>query len=61
MGGYAATVANVQNGFFPLSRPLNLVVKGEPSPLAMRFIKFAQSDAVHGLIKAQFFVPVGPL
>ncbi len=59
MAGVAATVANVRNGSFPLSRPLNLVGRGEPSALAQRFIDFAQSRAVHDLVEAQYFVPTG--
>jgi phosphate transport system substrate-binding protein len=51
-----ATVAAVANGSYPLSRPLNLVVKGQPSGLVDDFIRFAQSDAVRDLIVAQFFV-----
>lgn len=56
MAGTAATVANVRDGHFPLSRPLNLVTKGEPTGLARRFIEFARSPAVHDLVTAQFFV-----
>lgn len=58
MAGVAATVAHVRDGKFPLSRPLNLVVKGNPSPWAKRFIAFAQSKDVHDLVTAQFFVPL---
>lgn len=58
MEGVPATVANVRDGKFPLSRQLNFVVKGSPSPLAMKFIEFAQSKDVHDLIEAQFFVPL---
>lgn len=58
MAGVAASVANVRDGRFPLSRPLNLVTKGTPSALARRFIDFAQSEAVNDLIEAQFFVPL---
>jgi phosphate transport system substrate-binding protein len=53
-----ASVANVHNGIFPLSRPLNLVTATAPSNLAQQFIVFAQSSQVHDLIKAQYFVPV---
>lgn len=56
MEGVDASVDAVREGKFPLSRPLNLVVKGTPSPLKMRFIHFAQSEAVHDLVKDQFFV-----
>lgn len=58
MAGTAATVANVRDGHFPLSRPLNLVTKGEQTGLARRFIEFARSPAVHDLVTAQFFVPL---
>jgi len=58
MEGTPATVENVQNETFPLSRQLNLVVKNTPSPLAIKFIEYAQSKDVHDLIEAQFFVPL---
>ncbi|TXH74000.1 phosphate ABC transporter substrate-binding protein [Thiobacillus sp.] len=54
--GVAATTDAVRRGRFPLSRPLNLVTRGKPSPLAQRFIDFAQSAAVNDLIEAQSFV-----
>jgi phosphate transport system substrate-binding protein len=60
MNGVAASVENVRNGSFPLARPLNLVVKAEPTGLAKSFVDFARSNAVHDLVEAQFFVPVGP-
>lgn len=53
-----ASVENVRNGTFPLSRELNFVTRGEPTGLAKRFIDFAQSRAVNDLIEAQFFVPL---
>ncbi|MDT8385600.1 MAG: phosphate ABC transporter substrate-binding protein [Gammaproteobacteria bacterium] len=56
MAGIAASVENVRNHTFPLSRPLNLVTRGEPSTLVRRFIDFAQSEAVDDLIQAQYFV-----
>lgn len=57
MAGVAATTETVRSGRFPLSRPLNLATRGTPSPLAQRFIDFAQSAAVNDLIEAQYFVP----
>lgn len=56
--GVKATTATVQDGSFPLSRPLNLVPKTEPSLLTQEFIEFAQSDEVHDLVEAQNFVPI---
>lgn len=56
--GVAATVANVRNRSFPLSRPLNFVTRTAPTGLSRRFIDFAQSREVYDLIQDQFFVPV---
>jgi phosphate transport system substrate-binding protein len=56
--GIAATVENVRNRSFPLSRPLNLVTRTEPVGLAKAFIEFAGSPQVNDLIEAQYFVPV---
>ncbi|WP_220459575.1 phosphate ABC transporter substrate-binding protein [Rugamonas fusca] len=58
MDGVPASVANVANGQFKFSRPLNLVTHGAPSGWAKRFIEFAQSEQVHDLVQAQFFVPL---
>lgn len=58
MDGVAASVDNVANGRFKFSRPLNLVTRGAPSGWAKRFIDFAQSEQVHDLVQAQFFVPL---
>lgn len=57
--GIAATVANVRDGKFPLSRPLNLVTKEAPQGLIKQFIDFAQSKEVHDLVEEQYFVPLG--
>lgn len=56
--GVAATVTNVRNRSFPLSRPLNLVTRVPAAGLNKRFIDFAQSREVYDLIRDQFFVPV---
>ncbi|MCQ8130405.1 phosphate ABC transporter substrate-binding protein [Methylomonas rivi] len=58
LDGIAASVENVRNGSFPLSRPLNLVTKTEPAGVAKTFIDFASSADVNDLIEAQYFVPV---
>lgn len=57
MNGQKASVDAVRSGHYALSRPLNLVTKGKPEGLARRFIAFAQSEQVHDLVRAQFFVP----
>ncbi len=58
LGAVAASIENVRNGSFPLSRPLNLVTKSEPEGLAKEFIDFARSPAVHDIVKEQYFVPL---
>ncbi len=56
--GIAASIENVRNRSFPLSRPLNLVTRAAPAGLAKTFIEFASSPQVNDLIEAQYFVPV---
>ncbi len=56
--GIEATIATVKAGTFPLSRPLLLVIKGEPTALQKKFLDFAQSSEVTELIKREYFVPI---
>jgi phosphate transport system substrate-binding protein len=58
ISGVEASTLTVQNGKFPLSRPLNLVTKTEPTGLARSFIQFARSKEVENIAKQQYFVPV---
>ena len=58
VNGVAATTVYVQNGSFPISRPLNLVSKTEPQGLVKEFINFAQSQQVSDIVKKQNFVSI---
>ncbi len=58
MNSVVASVTAVQQGEFPLSRPLILVTRETPSGLAKQFIDFALSGAVSDLILDQYFVPL---
>ncbi|OKH43309.1 ABC transporter substrate-binding protein [Calothrix sp. HK-06] len=58
VNGVEATIANVQNGTFPISRPLNLVTKTQPQGMAKQFIHFAESQQVSDIVKKQNFVLV---
>lgn len=58
VGGVAASLENVRDGKFPLSRPLTLVTLREPRGLVKAFIDFARSKGVHDLVTQQFFVPI---
>lgn len=55
--GVAASIANVANSTFPISRPLNLVTKTTPTGLSKNFIDFARSQQVQDIMKEQYFVP----
>jgi phosphate transport system substrate-binding protein len=56
-GGVAATSRNIRNGNFPISRPLTLATRGEPSGLAKVFIEYCVSSQVTDLVIAHDFVP----
>lgn len=58
ISGVDASTDNVKNGRFPLSRPLNLVTNGQPTPMVQVLLDFAQSPENKELATAQFFVPV---
>ena len=59
LDGIEASVQQVKEERFPLSRPLNLITAKTPQGLVREFIAFARSSQVHDLVKAQYFVPVG--
>ncbi|MGB7292820.1 MAG: phosphate ABC transporter substrate-binding protein [Thermodesulfobacteriota bacterium] len=58
LGGVTASIENLRNGTFPMSRPLNLVTKTPPDGLAKGFIDFASSEKVQDIIEEQYFVPI---
>lgn len=53
-----ATMQNVRDGRFALSRPLNLVTAGTRPPIVEAFINLATSAEVNDLVESQYFVPV---
>nr|WP_206751832.1 phosphate ABC transporter substrate-binding protein [Chroococcidiopsis cubana] len=56
--GVAASIANVSNDTFPISRPLNLVTNKPPTGLTKDFIDFSRSKDVQDIIQEQYFVPI---
>lgn len=56
MDGVPAAARHVRDGTWPLSRPLNLVTKGEPTGLVQEFLAFACSKDVDDLIIDLAFV-----
>jgi len=55
--GVAPSSPTVASGTFPVSRPLILITPEDPTGLAKDFIDYCQSEQVHDLIKAQYFIP----
>ncbi len=55
--GVPATLANVRNGRYPLSRPLLVLTREPPRGLAGELIAFACSADVHDLVDKHGFVP----
>ena len=60
LNGVEPTLANVKNSTYPLSRVLNIVTKGSPSPLTQQFIDYATSTQVESLVSNQQLIPVSP-
>ena len=56
--GVSASVDNVRNGTYPISRTLNLVTKSKPKGTLKAFIDFCQSEGVTETIEEQFFVQI---
>jgi phosphate transport system substrate-binding protein len=57
MDGITATSRNIRNGYFPIQRPLMLVVRTLPSGLMKAFIDFALSPNATEIIRECSFVP----
>ncbi|MFQ5670180.1 MAG: phosphate ABC transporter substrate-binding protein [Acidobacteriota bacterium] len=58
LDGVEASLAHVRDGTFPVTRTLNLVVRGEPSGLAADFLNFSRSTRMNRVIRAFDFEPV---
>ena len=58
LGDIPASLKTVQEGLFPLSRPLNLVTTTVSNESVKAFIDFATSPEVHDLVKQHYFVPL---
>jgi phosphate transport system substrate-binding protein len=56
LDGVEATVENVRNHSYPLSRTLNLATKGAPTGFAKELVDFVLSDEGQAIVEAQDFV-----
>lgn len=58
LGETPASLKTVQDGRFPLSRPLTLVTRDIPSGTTKAFIDFAKSPETYDLVANHYFVPL---
>jgi len=58
LDGVEPTVDNVKNKTYKVSRPLNMLTKGDPKPLAKAFIDFILSDEGQKLVVADGYMTV---
>lgn len=56
--GIDASVKNVANETFPMSRNLHLVTKSQPEGIVKDVVEFATSSKVHDLVRGLSFVPI---
>lgn len=56
--GIDPTVANVKNKSYKVSRPLNMLTKGEPNPLAKAFIDYILSDEGQKLVVTEGYITI---
>ncbi len=57
--GVAPSIASVQDGTYPISRPLIMYTKGEAAGLAKSFIDFIESEEGQAVVRRLDFVPLG--
>jgi phosphate transport system substrate-binding protein len=55
--GVAATNETINSGAYPITRPLIMIVKGQPSPLVEAFVNFIYDEGQE-IIKEYGYVPV---
>ncbi len=58
IGGVAPTPQNASSGAYPVVRPLNMVTKGEPGPLARDFLDFIYSADGQAIVADEGYLPV---
>lgn len=56
--GVVPTMEAVEDGSFPITRPLNIVTAAAASPAAEAFLDYLMSGEIHDLVEKHFFVPV---
>jgi phosphate transport system substrate-binding protein len=57
INGIDATIANVLAGTYPISRALNMYTNGEPTGVALEFLKYLDSTEGQAIVEDEGFVP----
>jgi phosphate transport system substrate-binding protein len=57
INGIEPTVANVLAGTYPISRSLNMFTNGEPTGVALEFLKYIDSNEGQKIVEEEGFVP----
>jgi len=57
INGVEPTVDNVISGAYPISRNLNMFTNGEPTGVALEFLKYIDSDEGQRIVREEGFVP----
>ncbi|MBC7250389.1 MAG: phosphate ABC transporter substrate-binding protein [Anaerolineae bacterium] len=56
--GVEATEANAASGAYPIVRPLNMMIKGEPSGVVKAWLDFILSDAGQAIVREEGYIAV---
>ncbi len=56
--GVEPTTENVAKGIFPITRPLNMITKGEVTGLSLSFLEYLKSGEIRDIVETHLYVPV---
>lgn len=56
--GIKPSIENVAKGVFPITRPLNVIAKGEVTGLSLAFLEYLKSDKIRDIVENHLYVPV---
>ena len=56
VNGVEATIANVKDGSYPIARNLNMFTKGEPTGIALEYLKYIDSNEGQTIVSDEGFV-----
>ena len=58
IGGFEATADNINNGTYTLSRPFNIVTKGQVSDVAQDFINYIMSEDGQKIVSSNGYIEI---